>query len=185
MSEHVPPPWEHLDTEHGQDLILFQSQFSRYRNPRNGQVVRAVILQAPDWVNVVAVTPENEVVTVRQFRFGTKAITTEIPAGLVEHGETPLETAQRELREETGFISRDWHSLGYVEPNPAYLNNRCYLFLAQDAARIGEPDPEPGEDLRVDTLTLPALQKEITAGRLRHALALAGLNRVFDLWKFS
>jgi 8-oxo-dGTP pyrophosphatase MutT (NUDIX family) len=183
MPEHFPPPWEHLDTEEGQDLILFQSQFSRYRNPRNDQVVRAVILQAPDWVNVVALTPEEEVVTVKQFRFGTGEITTEIPAGLVEPGETPLKTAQRELREETGYISHDWQSLGYVEPNPAYLNNRCHLFLAREAAQVGEPEPEPGEDLRVETLTLQALQSEIAAGRLRHALALAGLNRVFTLWK--
>lgn len=182
MSEQPPPPWELLDTEEGQDLILFQSQFSRYKNPRNGKIIRAVILHAPDWVNVVAVTPENHVVTVSQYRFGSGEITTEIPAGLVENGETPLETARRELREETGYISEDWETLGFVEPNPAYLDNRCYLFLARNAVKAGEKALEPGEDIRVKIMALEELREEIAAGRLRHALALAGLSRVFNLW---
>lgn len=182
MSNSSLPPWQALTTEDGPDLILFQSRFTRYRNPRNHEVIKAVILHAPDWVNVVPITPEGQVVTVRQFRFGTGEITTEIPAGLVEEGETPLETARRELREETGYTSGEWISLGYVEPNPAYLDNRCHLFLARDALQSCEPGLEPGEDIQVDLMDLETIKAEIAAGRLRHVLALAGLSRVFDLW---
>lgn len=174
--------WRLHHSEKGEDLTLFKARYDTYTNRRNGQLTRAVVLQAPDWVNVVALTPEECVVIVRQFRFGTREVTSEIPAGIVEAHETPQQAAVRELREETGYTSKEWKSMEYVEPNPAFLDNKCYLFLARNAQPTQPPQPDPGENIRTVTMDLDSLKKEMESGRLRHSLALAALTRVFDFW---
>jgi 8-oxo-dGTP pyrophosphatase MutT (NUDIX family) len=150
-------------------------------NPRNSSTVKATVLQSHDWVNVVALTPEGKVVVVRQYRFGSGSLTTEIPAGIIEPGETSQEAAQRELSEETGYSSEEWEYLGYVEPNPAYLDNRCHHWLARNATKTGEPELDEGEDVAVGELSLDEIRSEVTDGRLRHSLALVALSHVFDL----
>jgi len=152
------------------------------QNPRNDQTMQRVVLESVDWVNVVAVTAEQKVVIVRQYRFGTGTITSEVPGGMVDAGESPLEAAERELREETGYTSRDWRYLGAVEPNPAFMNNLCHHYLALSAQKTGSLDLGEGEDIIVAQLTLEELRIEIQQGFLRHALALSALSRVFKLW---
>ena len=84
-----------------------------------------------------------------QFRFGTDTVTTELPAGIIEENEPPLEAAKRELREETGYTSERWTELGSVPTNPAIFSNRCWLFLAEDAEETHPPEPDAGEDIAV------------------------------------
>ncbi len=139
--------WKHIKTEPGPDLTLFRTRFDWLENPRNGHTVKATVLEAPDWVNVVALTPEGRLVLVQQYRFGSGEITLEIPAGIVEPGEDSREAAARELLEETGFSSGDWVYLGWVAPNPAYINNRCHHWLARDAHKTAPPAQEKGENL--------------------------------------
>ncbi len=150
------------------------------RNPRNGKTVRAVVLETPDWTNVVPVTSEGRIVVVRQYRFATGDITTEIPAGIVDPGEDPQDAAIRELREETGYESADWMSLGYVEPNPAFLANRCHHWLARNCRKTGEPRPDDGEALEVLEMDLDEVRREIRQRRMRHALAVTGLSFAFE-----
>ncbi len=185
MSKHWEQTWEYLRSEEGEDLILFQSRFDIYTNLRNDQVVKAVVLEAPEWVNVVAVTPQKKVVIVQQYRFGTQNVTSEIPAGIVEAHETPGQAAVRELKEETGYTSGDWGSMGYVEPNPAFFNNKCHLWLAKDATRTQRPQLDAGENIHALEMSARELKKEIKEGRLRHSLALVALARLFDIWEFS
>ena len=182
MSKDEQEPWHVTRSERGPALPLFQVRFDRVRNPRNGHHMKAVILEADDWVNVVAITPEEKVVVVRQYRFGTRRMTVEIPAGIVEAGETPKEAAIRELREETGYAAREWRYLGYVEPNPAFMDNACHNWLAVDASQVQRPNLDAGEDIRVGEMSKEELRREIKAGRLRHSLALVALAQVFDLW---
>jgi 8-oxo-dGTP pyrophosphatase MutT (NUDIX family) len=145
--------------------------------------MRATVLESPDWVNVVALTPEEKVVVVRQHRFGTGQTTTEIPAGIVEPGETSQQAAIRELREETGYTSDEWTYLGFVEPNPAFLDNKCFHWVARNAVQTTPPALDEGENLQVYELSLDEIGQEIAAGRLRHALAYTALAHVFDLRK--
>jgi 8-oxo-dGTP pyrophosphatase MutT (NUDIX family) len=165
----------------GPDLKLFRARFDWLRNPRNSHTVKATVLEAPDWVNVIALTPAERVVVVHQYRFGTQETTTEIPAGIVEPGEKSGEAAIRELKEETGYTSEEWEYLGYVEPNPAFLDNQCHHWLARNVERTMSPEPDRGEDLLVREMNLEEIQREIAEGRFRHSLAITALSHMFDL----
>ena len=86
------------------------------------------VINSVDWVNILPITSDNEVVFVEQYRPGTNSITLELPGGMIDKGETPLKSAKRELEEETGYITSKWKKLGSVHPNPAILNNNCYTY---------------------------------------------------------
>lgn len=174
-------PWVRLGSEPGPDLVLFRARFDRMRHPRTGRELRVVVLEAPDWVNVLAITPAGRIVAVRQHRFGTGAITTEIPAGIVEPGESHRAAGERELLEETGYAGGEWSYLGAVEPNPAFLPNLCHHWLAKGVARIREPDPDETEDIEVVEMGIEDVRREVLEGRMRNALAVTALSRVFDL----
>lgn len=173
--------WKLFKSEPGPDLTLFQVRHDWLENPRNGHQLKATVLEAPDWVNVVALTPAGELVVVRQYRFGSGEITVELPAGIVESGEDSRDAAARELLEETGFSSQKWESLGWVTPNPAYLNNRCYHWLARDVVEVSSPVLDPGENLEVIVLSWEELDAEVKRGSFRHSLAISALSQVFDL----
>ena len=173
--------WEVVKSEPGEDLIIFRARYDWVRNPRTAATMRAVILEATDWVNVVALTPAGKLLVVRQHRFGIGHPTLEIPAGLVDPGEAQEAAARRELAEETGYTSPRWTYLGWAEANPAFLNNRCHFWLAEDATLTLPVELDDGEEIAVGEMTLAEVRAEIEAGRMRNSLTLLALGRVFDL----
>ncbi len=176
-----PQPWKLIEDIPGPELKVFKSRFERRLNPRNGKELECLILDSRDWVNIVALTPTREVVLVKQFRFGSGRVTIEIPGGIIDPGEEHKAAAKRELKEETGFISDRWTYLGATEPNPAVLNNLCHHWLAEDVILKHKLDLDDGEDIAIITAGVESIREAISGGRLRHALALAGLSKVFDL----
>lgn len=181
MSANRINPWNTLGSKQGPDLKLFRSRFDQVENPRNGMRMEAVVIESEDWVNVVALTPEKKIILVEQFRFGTGKVSLEVPAGVVDPGESPLETARRELLEETGYHSDNWTAVGRVESNPAFMNNECHFWLATDAVRTGDQSLDEGEDIAVAELTRDELQSAIERGEMRNSLSLLALARVFDM----
>ena len=181
MDSNIQRPWEILRSESGPNLILFQTRYDWVRNPRNARSMKAVVLECADWVNIVAITPEKKVLAVQQFRFGVGKTTVEIPAGIMNPGETPEQAAIRELKEETGYTAANWKYLGWVETNPAFLNNLCHHWLALDAVQTSSPELDEGEEISVTALSLEEVRREIDEGRMRNALTLLALSRVFDL----
>jgi 8-oxo-dGTP pyrophosphatase MutT (NUDIX family) len=178
----TPADWPLSASERGPDLIVCRARFDRLANPRTGEVLRRTVLETPDWVNVVAFTEEGKLVVVRQFRFGPRRVTTEIPGGVIDRGETDEAAARRELSEETGYTAERWRSLGSVEPNPAFHDNLCFHWLAEGARRTGEQEPDPGEDIGVCELDREQVLEEVRSGRMRHSLVLSALSRVMSLF---
>jgi ADP-ribose pyrophosphatase len=175
--------WEVIKSEQGPNLVLFQTRYDWVKNPRNAKSMKAVILEAPDWVNIVVVTPEKKIVVVKQFRFGVAKTTVEIPAGIIEKGETPEQAAMRELREETGYTSTDWKYLGWFEANPAFLNNVCHSWLALDAVKTHPLQLDEGEEISISELSLDEINRAIEQGNMRNSLTVLALSQVFDFRK--
>jgi ADP-ribose pyrophosphatase len=176
-----PTPWTRHASEPGPELMICRARFDTLENPRTGERLRRTVLETPAWVNVVALTPERHLVVVRQFRFGSGAVTTEIPGGVVDRGEEPLEAARRELREECGYSAERWSSLGAVEPNPAFHDNVCHHFLAEEARRTHPQELDRGEDIVVATLPLEEVRDLVRSGTIRHSLVVCALARIMDL----
>ncbi|MBI5531962.1 MAG: NUDIX hydrolase [Deltaproteobacteria bacterium] len=139
------------------------------------------VIRCPDWACVVPIAPDGRIVLVRQHRVGVNALTLEPPGGLMEPGQTPEQTAARELLEETGYAGRI-ESLGWVHPNPAILTNRVHLFVARDAVQVAEPTFDgQGEMCEVELLTRPELTEAMRSGRITHVIGLAALSAALAL----
>lgn len=156
------------------DFEIFTVDRHVAAHPRTGAERAFSVIHSRDWVNVIALTPADEVVLIRQFRHGTRAVTLEIPGGIIEPGESFLDAGRRELREETGYTAERWLDLGWVEPNPAIQDNRCGTVLALDARRTAETDFDPGELIAVERAPLAEIAGLITRGEIRHTLVISG-----------
>ena len=146
------------------------------RSPRTGRDGTYQVLRIADWANVIAITPQDEVVLVAQYRHGLDDITLEIPGGVLEPGEEAGAGVMRELTEETGFTGDEPVLLGTVHPNPAIQDNACTTWLVSGATKTAEPEPDEGEDIDVvlvPRLEIPALLRD---GRITHSLVVAAFH---------
>jgi len=136
----------------------------------------------PDWVNIIARTPDSQILLIRQFRYGTKRNELEIPGGMIDPGEDPIEAGQRELLEETGFVGRNAKVIGKVCPNPAIQGNSCYTILVEHAAQTADPRPDDMED--IDWFLVPEqdIDLYIGDGRIEHGLVLNAFSH-YDRYK--
>lgn len=175
--------WKKLRSEAGPKLPLFRVRFDTMQHPETSEEFQRLVLEAPDWVTVVAVTTDHKIVMVEQYRFGVGELTIEPVAGIVDRGEEPRDAGKRELLEETGFGEGTWRYLGSVQANPAYHNNLCHHWLVENVVSLQTPKPDAGEAIRVHLMSLDEIREAIAVGRLRHPLGLSALSRVFPLWE--
>lgn len=147
----------------------------RFRRSGKGDEKEFVVIHSPDWVNVVALTPDRHVVLVRQFRFGADAVCLEVPGGVIEKGEDPVAAGLRELLEETGYGGGTARLLGSVHPNPAIQDNRCHFVLVEGAIPTGPMKWDDDEDIAVSTAPLAQVVEWARTGRITHSLSLGAL----------
>jgi ADP-ribose pyrophosphatase len=157
----------------GTDYRVFQSEFIDAVNPRSGAAKRFSSLRCSNWVNVIALTSDMQVVVLRQYRPGTDSVCLEIPGGMIDDGEEPAVAAARELQEETGYVSKQWLRLGTCAPNPAIANNTLHTYLALGSELQQAPTPDDGEVLEVTTASLVTIKQWLADGTIDHALVLA------------
>ena len=166
------------DGAHDRTLIenwLFRLRSQRFRSRTSGKTHDFFVVHLADGVHVVAVTPEQQVVMVRQFRGGSRRDSLETPGGLFEAGEDPGAAGARELLEETGYAGDPPEVLGAVWPNPALLSMRITTIIVRNARRIAEPHPDPSEELAVELVPVDEVPTLIKTGRIDHAVCVAGL----------
>lgn len=172
-------PWAIVSSDIKEDYRIFRLRVDRARSPRTMRDHDFYILESPDWVNVIPLTEDGQVVLVRQWRHGTRRVTLEIPGGLVEPGDDPEAAARRELLEETGYSARKMTLLGAVEPNPAFLNNRCHTFLAQELQKVSPQNQDEKEDIEVTTCRLSEVETLIRKGVISHSLVICAFYLLF------
>jgi len=171
----TPRQWEVIETEELQECKVFAVSRCMARSPLTGEIHPFFRIEAGDWVNVVPITADDQLVMVRQYRHGSREITLEIPGGIVDPGETPAEAAARELLEETGYRAERVEAIGSVNPNPALFENRCHTFLASKVVRVAEIQNTRLEETSVELVPLADIPDQLRRGRIDHALVVVAL----------
>jgi len=139
-------------------------------------------LITPDWVNVVALTADEApaLICVRQWRFGSRSFSLELPAGLIDPGEDPEAAALRELREETGFAPADGVDIiriGETSPNAAFMGNTMFTYLVPRVVKVGEQELDANEEVEVCAVPLDELDDAVRAGAFVNGMTLVALYR--------
>jgi 8-oxo-dGTP pyrophosphatase MutT (NUDIX family) len=165
--------WTLLGSRDTTDYRIFRLRRDRYRFEPTGQEGDFIALECPTWINVVPVTAEGDVVLIRQYRHGVRAVTLEIPGGMANEGEPPEAAAARELREETGYVAERVRLLARVLPNPAVQDNYLYLFAAEGCRDSGQSKLDQFE--RIDVLKRPLadIPAMIAGGEISHVMVIA------------
>ena len=132
------------------------------------------VIESVDWVNVIPLTENDEVVFIEHYRHGVDGVTLEVPGGMIDADDpSPMFAAAREMREETGYASDELVEIGVVHPNPALQENRCFSFLAKNAKLAGEPQPDDTEDIEVVRYPRRDVAGLLRDGKISHALVVA------------
>jgi 8-oxo-dGTP pyrophosphatase MutT (NUDIX family) len=182
VTEQKPPAvgdWQLSDDELIAETRVFTLRRHRAVSPADpAKSGEFVYIDAPDWVNIIALTAEREVVLIEQYRHGTHEVTLEIPGGTVDDGEDPLRAGLRELREETGYEGAGGRLIGFVTPNPAMMNNRCHTVLVREVERRREPALDGLEEIHARLAPLEKVPDMIRSGAINHALVVAAFHHL-------
>jgi ADP-ribose pyrophosphatase len=175
--------WELLDSREDRRYGLFSVRINRNRSPRTGKIHQFQVLTSPDWVAVVPVTPDNNVIMVRQYRHGTANLSLEPPGGLAKQGQTPEESAREELEEETGYLAEKWELIGRMDAMPALFTNSLYVFMATNATPTGTLSPDETEDLETLVVPVEDVKRYIREGKITSSVMIAALYLFLDCWE--
>lgn len=176
------PRWEKGASRSLAATRIFDLRGVQFRHPVRGTEREFVVIDAPDWVNVLALTPDHRLVMVNQFRYGIDAFSWEIPGGMIDPGEDPVAAAVRELQEETGYVGTSARLLGSVNPNPAIMNNRCHLVLVEGVVLKEAQEWDDDEEIELTTLPVDEAYVWAQSGRITHSLVLNAFLLFAPVW---
>lgn len=170
--------WTLLDSEYLIRRPWLTARRDRVRLP-NGKVMDDYyVLEYPDWVNVIAITKDGDLILERQYRHAQQLVGYEIPAGVVEDGEKPVEAAKRELLEETGYTGGDWRHFMTISPNAGACTNHSHTFIATGVEKTDTQHLEQTEDIAVIPLSHEQVFQLLQDNQFHQAMMAA------PLWKY-
>ncbi len=176
-------PWRKIGSRPIGDFRIFTLRADRLVSPRTGEEHEFYVFDSVNWVNVIAVTPDAHLVMVEQYRHGSATVELEIPGGMMDPGETsPVATATRELREETGYAGTGARLIGRIFSNPAIMTNTCFTVLIEQCRLQHAIELDRGEDLVNRLVPLADLPRLVAEERIQHSLVVVALYH-FDLWQ--
>jgi ADP-ribose pyrophosphatase len=176
-------PWPQIGSKSLADFRIFSVRSDEKISPRTEQPHDFFIIDCVNWVNVVAVTPDDQLVMIEQFRHGTNTVELEIPGGTIDAKDsTPLAAGLRELREETGYEAEEARLLGEIFPNPAIMSNTCFTVLAQNCRLLHPTQLDSGEDLMTRLVPISQIPDLVSTGQIRHSLVVVALYH-HELWQ--
>ncbi|MGA3266766.1 MAG: NUDIX hydrolase [Verrucomicrobiota bacterium] len=179
----MPEPWKKIRSTPLGDFRIFKLRSDVKLSPRTGKEHDFFVLESVNWVNVIAVTPDQQLVMIEQFRHGSNTVELEIPGGMMDpHESDAVITGARELREETGYAGEKARLLGKVWANPAILNNRMFTVLIENCRLQHELSWDHSEDLTTRLVPVAELPKLVAEEKIGHSLVVVALY-YFDLWR--
>ncbi|WP_234734739.1 NUDIX hydrolase [Tellurirhabdus bombi] len=170
-----PQPWQVESSEYIHELPWFTVRKEAVRMANGGYIPQYFVLEYPDWLNVVAVTTDHQLVLIRQYRHALGAVHYELCAGVIDEGESALEAAKRELLEETGFGGGTWTELMVSSANPGTHTNRTFSFLATGVELRQPQQLEVTEEITVHLVSREQTLEIIEKGEMIQSLHLAPL----------
>jgi ADP-ribose pyrophosphatase len=176
-------PWKHISSQKLGDFRIFSIRSDNKVSPRTGKEHNFYIIDSVNWVNVIAVTPDQQLVMVEQYRHGSNTVELEIPGGIMDAVDLhPERTGVRELREETGYEGENPRILGQTYANPAIMSNTCLTVLIENCQCVHPVEFDSGEDLITRLVPISELPHLVASGKILHPLVIVGLS-FFDLWQ--
>jgi 8-oxo-dGTP pyrophosphatase MutT (NUDIX family) len=169
-------PWEKIGSQPKGDYRIFRIRSDRKISPRTRKEHDFFVIDCVNWVNVIAVTPDHQLVMVEQYRHGSNTVELEIPGGMMDDSDaTPEATGVRELREETGYAGENARLLGRIYPNPAIMSNVCFTVLVENCRLQHELEFDQGEDIITRLVPIADLPQLVASGKIQHSLVVVAL----------